>query len=141
MASKDVATLKPITAPGGLDNYTSIQADTMEKRQTVYRAIQNAGSLKDHVNVPMKVTDVIVREAHDIVDDPKEGTVRDGHITTFILEDGSAVGTNSATAKTALDTIMGVFGQPHVDWDVLTIVPKMQNSGNGRSFITLDVVI
>lgn len=140
MATKTVAKLAPITAAaGGVDNYTSINSDTKESRLAFFAAIQNAEGMQNFINVPLPVVDIVVRKAEGIIVDDKSGETRDGHITTLVLADGKAIGTNSASVKNAIDVVFATIGQPHVDWSVLTVVPTSNSSKNGN-YTSLRVV-
>lgn len=140
MANKTVATLAPITTvEGSMDNYTSITTGSKESRLAFFQAIQNAEGMQNHINVPLRVRDIVIRKADGIVVDEKSGETRDGHITTLVLEDGTAVGTNSASVKSAIDVALQTFGQPHIDWSVLVVVPTSNASKNGN-YTSLKVV-
>lgn len=118
-------------------DYSSLVPKTVEEAGRFYTAVNNAQALKDAVNTPLKVVDVIIRPG-EFTDDA--GTVQDRLVTTLITDKGHAFASNSPTVADSVRTLMRTFGEPHTGlWgDGVTVVPKlMPGSSKDRSFITL----
>lgn len=118
-------------------DYSSLVPKTAEDAAKFYNAVNNAQALKDAVNTPLKVVDVIIRPG-EFADD--QGVVQDRLVTTLVTDTGHAFASNSPTVADSVRNLMRIFGEPRTGlWaDGVTVVPKlMPGSTKDRSFITL----
>lgn len=137
MSNTEVATQNS-NATTIVDGFSSIKPTDASEAARLYSAVSNAKPLKDMVNVPIAVADVLVQNGSAVADG---GVVEDRLIVTLIDENGNAYGSNSPTVATDLQNLMRIMGEPGTKFwgKALTIVPKLQPSGNGRSFLSLSL--
>lgn len=121
-----------------VDGFSSIKPTDASEAARLYSAVSNAKALKDMVNVPIHVADVLVQNGTTVGDG---GVVEDRLIVTLIDADGNAFGSNSPTVATDLQNLIRIMGEPGTKFwgKALTVVPKLQASGNGRSFLSLSL--
>lgn len=124
------------TATTLANGFSSIKPTSADEAARLYAAVSSAKPLKDMVNVPIAVADVLVQSGTAVADG---GVVEDRLIVTLIDADGSAYGSNSPTVATDLQNLMRIMGEPGSKFwgKSLTVVPKLMPSGQGRSYLSL----
>lgn len=134
MATEVATVSKPVDIANG---YISFEAKTAEDAVKLYNAVSGAESLKEHVNVPLKVKDVIIQNIQSLNDDT--GVVEDRILTTLITEDGKAYASNSNTVASDIRNLLTFMGEPGTRHWVkpITLVAKSVKSTSERSFLTL----
>lgn len=132
----ELATQNSNAATSIVDGFSSIKPTDASEAARLYSAVSNAKPLKDMVNVPINVADVLVQTGTATTDG---GEVQDRLIVTLIDVDGNAYGSNSPTVATDLQNLMRIMGEPGTKFwgKSLVLVPKLQPSGNNRSFLSL----
>lgn len=120
-----------------VDGYISFETKTAEDAAKLYNAVSGAKSLKDVVNVPLKVKDVIVQPIQSLNDE--SGEVEERILTTLITESGEAYASNSNTVASDIRNLLTFMGEPGTRHWVkpITLVAKSVKSNADRSFITL----
>jgi len=121
-----------------VDGYSTIKPTDAAEAARLYGAVSSAKPLKDMVNVPIAVADILVQNGTAVTDG---GEVEDRLIVTLIDENGNAFGSNSPTVATDLQNLIRIMGEPGTGFwgQSLTVVPKLVASGNGRSFLSLSL--
>lgn len=119
-----------------IDGFSTIKPSNVGEAARLYAAVSSAKPLKDMVNIPIDVADILIQDG-TVTDD--NGTVEDRLVVTLIDTDGNAYGSNSPTVADNLRALVRIMGEPRTGfWGAaLTVIPKLQPSGNGRSFLTL----
>lgn len=120
-----------------VEGYSSIVATDVESAKVLYTALSNAESLKENVETPLKVKDVIVQPIQSVNDET--GVMEDRLLTTLITEDGKAYASNSNTVASDVRNLMTVLGEPGTKFWVepVTVVAKSVKTTGSRAFITL----
>lgn len=119
-----------------VDGYSTIKPTDAAEAARLYAAVTSAKPLKDMVNTPIAVADILVQNGTAVTDG---GEVEDRLIVTLIDENGNAFGSNSPTVATDLQNLIRIMGEPGTKFwgKALTVVPKLVPSGQGRSFLSL----
>lgn len=108
--------------------FISFTPKSIEDKKLLYEATTNGTSLKEVLNKPIKMMDVIVSEAE--VKNEKDGTTATVPRISIITVEGEIYTASSWGVYNCLSRINGIFGTLHFD-DGLTIVPVQVKTKNG----------
>lgn len=108
--STDIATRTNITTQiyeTGI--FSTVDADTMEGKATVYKALNDATPLRDLVGETLTLKDVIVQRVEV---ETEEGDVVEQPRTSLITTSGDVYSATSNGIFSAVRNIIGIFGHP-----------------------------
>lgn len=89
--------------------FSTVNAETMEGKAAVYRALNDATPLRDVVGETLSIKDIIVQRVEVETD---EGDVVEQPRTSLIASDGAAYSATSNGVFSAVKNILGIFGHP-----------------------------
>lgn len=145
--------------PDNGDTFVSFSPDDMAGKVLLANALTNPeNKLSDHINIPIRVRDIIVKavklardtneeyKAEETVEETADGPAwtqeapayRDAFRTVLIDMDGHTYSATSSGIYNSVGTIYSVFGTLHFD-DGLTVQVMQVQTKKGRTY-TLKVI-
>lgn len=89
--------------------FSTVDADTMEGKAAVYKALNDATPLRDVVGEVLPIKDIIVQRVEV---DTEDGDVVEQPRTSLITTSGDAYSATSNGIFSAVRNIVGIFGHP-----------------------------